>query len=1794
MKLRSIQVAAFLLGMMATAAGAEVVLHYSFSDATQLPTVLDLGPNANDGTAGPAAVLSENIPVAGVPDGLGNRSLDATVTGDDGVVSAQSLSLSNDLIAAAGGFTYETWFNWNGGGNVNSIIDYAGTEKLVIPIADGGVVKMRFDSGSPDVDLGTAIAGQWHYAAVVFDTEGAGVNGGAITGTLRTYFDTLTPIETWDVTKAAFGDSLNRPIGIAKHPIGFGGDFFDGLVYEPKITLGALTTEELMFAGIQEMTWDVFGHADLTWESNANWIPSGPPTLSATATIPLSNMDTIVVTTPSAEARDLFVNGGGIEIAVDAMLTVASTPTFAETTSLTLKENANFTSLGGGSLALVTTTGSAAIDIRAGDATAATLDAAAGTFTKQGAGSLRLADLNAVSGTVLKVAGGTLTLPADDPLGGAGTVELAGGRLSVPAAQAGLMPGLAFGVVPGADNETDFPTATTVTVDLAETEMGIPADTTHVFTGLFYDEDNYASFQESIDDNALLIIDDVELFNDGAWDFAMEAFGFGLPINPDLDPGWHTIELRLGNGGGPGGVSGAAGAPQLGFGWDLFGGFDYVHPEDPGDGSLFQTPTYGPIDLSGATLVVTGDSILELITPQTATVGPVIMKSGVLTTIGAAEGIIFDQGVTIDEFATSIGFDPQTTTNYGAIANYSTQETLNIVKSGSSTWELDTVILGPIGSSNVIWEVAEGTLQVAGGEPLAGRPVLLTGGTLSVRDLSDEWAPLDGAVTRYSFDDPASLGNDDSGNGRHALAPDPLDGNPPSFSTDAKAGAGAAMFDGQAGLLTHLNADGETGVPGALADGSHTVLVWAKASPVPSGATFEYGLGFWTADGGNLIVAGGSDQYTVLHNPDGGGNNYWADSNILYRNDEWRLIGWTLDAENDVLSNVVDGLVAATNSSATEIPADGKFSIGQDWDGGATSNFYTGLFDELYVYDRALTPAEIAEFYGYQPVDMSGVDVTVAENSTIDLRAPNVVAFESLTLQDGILRTTGVAAGLTFTGTTIEAAEGAVVGLDVAVPTQLGPISVTGSDAVTFVKAGSGDLVLDQDNTDLTAATTIEAQDGRLIGLPNTTNPFGAATLKLDGGEIVLSSRDATAEYDNPIVVDSNSTLTAGTVGIGVADATVSLGSAASSVTLNGGTLALGTTDGYHLDVAGTISGPGKISVAEGNITLSGGGSTAGMTVTGGMVDVAADLQVEKLTLSGGTVATEESQLTVTQQALLGGVPYHLDAGSSFSLSGSDLGGSNGERLVTLSGGSLKIGFPTEPVAVDTVFHYSFTDGLMLPTVPDLGTGANDGVAGPAAILSENIPTVGVSGGLGNRALDGSVAGVDDGVVTSEALSLSNANIAAAGGFTYEAWFNWNGEGNINSIIDYAGTEKLTVQPGLGGDVRMGFDYGGSGGIILGNATPGQWHYAAVVFDSDGNTVNADGTLNGTVTTYFDGLDPMVTENVVKDPFGDSLNRMIGVGQHPNGYGGDYLDGLVFEPRVSLEPLGPGELLFVPDGANEVLDLSLTNVAVTADTTLTLYASSGATLGNVTLDQDTTLTITDASTSFGDIAVAGAATIDMGGSYLTIRAALLPSQLPATLTVKSPGVTFADGSTYMAALGSTAADQLAVDGIVEIRPNSTLQFAINGKDLFKAGTYTLISSQDLEEGLDGQFTTVGDLGKYVDEVTQGLLYEDQTLKLTLDFNLHPGDANLDTTTDVRDFNVWNTNKFTSDTDWTSGDFDGNGVTDVRDFNVWNTSKFTSVDAGAPMPGGQVPEPSTLVLLVLGLLAAAVGFRRRRQ
>jgi hypothetical protein len=223
----------------------QAVFHYRVSDSDSATVSGGGVPSVagSDGVVSGPVSLSADIPVNGVQAGMGNRSL--TFDGGAGVLTPGTRQLLNANIHAAGGFTFEAWFKYTGSGNVNAIIDYAGTEKLVRRAGATGVSMTA--SGVGDPLIGATDVNEWHYAAVVFTSTG--LSGGDVTGHFTFYLDDNAPTSTLtNQTISDFGDSLNRTIGVGMHPQGFGGDYFQGLIYEPRVSLGALTGGQLLFS----------------------------------------------------------------------------------------------------------------------------------------------------------------------------------------------------------------------------------------------------------------------------------------------------------------------------------------------------------------------------------------------------------------------------------------------------------------------------------------------------------------------------------------------------------------------------------------------------------------------------------------------------------------------------------------------------------------------------------------------------------------------------------------------------------------------------------------------------------------------------------------------------------------------------------------------------------------------------------------------------------------------------------------------------------------------------------------------------------------------------------------------------------------------------------------------------------------------------------------------------------------------------------------------------------------------------------------------------------------------------------------------------------------------------------------------------------------------------------------------------------------------------------------------------------------------------------------------------------
>lgn len=239
----------------------------------------------------------------------------------------------------------------------------------------------------------------------------------------------------------------------------------------------------------------------------------------------------------------------------------------------------------------------------------------------------------------------------------------------------------------------------------------------------------------------------------------------------------------------------------------------------------------------------------------------------------------------------------------------------------------------------------------------------------------------DGLIVYYPFDETTgTTATDDSKNGNDA----DLTGSA-TWATDEGKIGGALKLDGSASSAE--DADGADYINGLE---EFSVSVWIKSDSAPhdrgifhgkdpSGPDDVFGLRYdsasWDFKGGgtNLIKAGISTT--------GGDQRYESASNT--QTTEWQHIVLTWKS-GEILSLYIDGVLDEPlfNSEAAqgEISKASKLVIGRGAkDNGGTS--WTGLIDELRIYDRVLNANEIDELAtGVLPVEPTGKLATTWAN----------------------------------------------------------------------------------------------------------------------------------------------------------------------------------------------------------------------------------------------------------------------------------------------------------------------------------------------------------------------------------------------------------------------------------------------------------------------------------------------------------------------------------------------------------------------------------------------------------------------------------------------------------------------------------------------------------------------------------------------------------------------------------------------------------------------------------------------
>ena len=224
-------------------------------------------------------------------------------------------------------------------------------------------------------------------------------------------------------------------------------------------------------------------------------------------------------------------------------------------------------------------------------------------------------------------------------------------------------------------------------------------------------------------------------------------------------------------------------------------------------------------------------------------------------------------------------------------------------------------------------------------------------------------------------------------------------------------------------------------------------------------------------------------------------------------------------------------------------------------------------------------------------------------------------------------------------------------------------------------------------------------------------------------------------------------------------------------------------------------------------------------------------------------------------------------------------------------------------------YGFDYTSGTVAASgnVNDDSGSGNAGLVffGDGGSYSADIPTANVQNATGVGSLDTSTGYLSTN--TSGAFSgtgiVDFADIIGAGGLTVESWFKGgDASGAFQGLIEVAGAYNLG---GAGGEV--GFEDGFSGtptvlefGVPLDTSV---WNHAAVVLS---NPVASGIGLDVTVSVYHNGS---VVDSGPRHVI-QNLDRAGGVGGHGVFAGPDQFTGLIYEPRVSLGALPPGDFTY--------------------------------------------------------------------------------------------------------------------------------------------------------------------------------------------------------------------------------------------------------------------------------------------
>jgi len=172
------------------------------------------------------------------------------------------------------------------------------------------------------------------------------------------------------------------------------------------------------------------------------------------------------------------------------------------------------------------------------------------------------------------------------------------------------------------------------------------------------------------------------------------------------------------------------------------------------------------------------------------------------------------------------------------------------------------------------------------------------------------------------------------------------------------------------------------GVADDVTDNDITLSGWVKTtqSVGPTGWWFSCNTG----TGGNVVLFGIANGLAAVY--DGAQSAYECYSTTNVSDGEWHLLTYTRSGPTGYLH--VDGVIEDTHTANYNFSPNDRWSIGQEWDTNTASNFFIGAVDDARVYDRALSPDEVAGLAGIgaftQPIEVFLSPQDPAINAYVD------------------------------------------------------------------------------------------------------------------------------------------------------------------------------------------------------------------------------------------------------------------------------------------------------------------------------------------------------------------------------------------------------------------------------------------------------------------------------------------------------------------------------------------------------------------------------------------------------------------------------------------------------------------------------------------------------------------------------------------------------------------------------------------------------------------------------------------